>query len=274
MSQQQGKDKDATRRSTRNQSVVGTPASEGTFEDFVRSALTNLGTKLDTLITGQAALEEKVYNVEIKVQRNSANIDDIIKSVDFESNNIKDNATEIRALKEKLDNRNTELDRAKFAIGSLETELNALQRYTRGFNIRIIGMPESDSENCITSIQEVLKEKFGLNSPVIENAHRVGSNRGGKPRQVIARFFSRAVRRDVMTVAKKKLEGTGYRFVDDLTNKDLEEKRRLTPLMDELYRDNQRPRFVNGRLYANGRPVSREAINSFLATESGSPPLN
>ena len=156
---------------------------------------------------------------------------------------------------------------------SLETELNALQRYTRGFNICIIGMPESDSENCITSIQVVLKEKFGLNSPVIKNAHHVGSNRGGKPRQVIARFFSRAVRRDVMIVAKEKLEGTGYRFIDDLTNKDLE-KRRLKPLMNELYRDNQRPRFVNGRLYGNGRPVTREAINSFLAAESGSPPPN
>ena len=146
------------------------------------------------------------------------------KFVDFESNSIKDNATEIRDLKEKLDNRNTELDHAKFAIGSVETELNALRRYTRGFNIRIICMPESDRENCITSIQVVLKEKFGLNSPVIENAHRVGSNRGGKLREVIARFFSRTVCWDVMTVAKEKLEGTIYRFVDDLTNKDLEEK--------------------------------------------------
>ena len=99
MSQQQGKGKDATRRSTRKQSVVETPASKGTFEDFVRSTVTNLGTKLDTLITGQAAFEEKLDNLEIKVQRNSANIDDIIKSVDFESNNFKDIAAEIRALK-------------------------------------------------------------------------------------------------------------------------------------------------------------------------------
>ena len=77
MAQQQGKDKDAIRQSTRNQSVVETPASEGSFEDFVRSTLTNLDTELDTLITGQAALEEKLDNLEIKVQRNSANIDDI-----------------------------------------------------------------------------------------------------------------------------------------------------------------------------------------------------
>ena len=51
-----------------------------------------------------------------------------------------------------------------------------------------------------------------------------------------------------MTMAKEKLEGMGYRFMDDLTNKNLEEKRRLSPLMNKLYKDNQRPRFANGRL--------------------------
>ena len=58
------------------------------------------------------------------------------------------------------------------------------------------------------------------------------------------------------------------RFIDDLTQKDLDEKRRLKPLMDKLYNDNKRPRFLNGRLYAEGRAVSRETINSFLATVS------
>ena len=261
------KDKDAIRRSTRNQSL-----SEGNFEDFVRSTLTNLGTKLDTLIIGQAALEEKLGNLETKVQTNSTNIEDIINSVNFESQNIKENTTEIRDLKHELDVRNTELDHAKFSIGSLETELNAIQRYTRGFNIRIVGLPETDNENCVSSIQEILEDKFEVTSLAIENAHRVGRYQRGKPRQVIVRFFSRAVRREIMTVAKEKLEGTGYHFMDDLTNKDLEEKRRLAPLMNKLYRDNQRPRFANGRLYANGKPVSSEIINSFLSAESKSPP--
>ena len=35
--------------------------------------------------------------------------------------------------------------------------------------------------------------------------------------------------------------------------------------MNKLYQEKQRPNFVNGRLYANGKPVSRENINSYLS---------
>ena len=58
------------------------------------------------------------------------------------------------------------------------------------------------------------------------------------------------------------------RIVDDLTAKDLDEKRRLLPLMNKLYQEKKRPRFANGRLYAGGKPVSREIINSFLSTRA------
>ena len=87
-----------------------------------------------------------------------------------------------------------------------------------------------------------------------------------KPRQMIARFYSRATRTDAMISSRERLGNTGLRFVDDLTQKDLEEKRRIKHLMDKLFAEKKRPRFVNGRLYAEGRAVSRETINSFLAT--------
>ena len=69
-----------------------------------------------------------------------------------------------------------------------------------------------------------------------------------------------------MTSARENLQNTGMCFIDDLTHKDLDEKRRLKPLMDKLYNENKRPRFLNGRLYDEGRAVSRETINSFQAT--------
>ena len=65
---------------------------------------------------------------------------------------------------------------------------------------------------------------------------------------------------------RDKLKNTIYQITDDLTAKDLEEKRRLIPLMNKLYQDNQRPRFANGRLFANGKPVPRETINLYLSS--------
>ena len=46
-------------------------------------------------------------------------------------------------------------------------------------------------------------------------------------------------------------------IVDDLTRVDWQEKRRVQPLMNKLYKENKRPFFRNGRLYAENRPVRR-----------------
>ena len=113
----------------------------------------------------------------------------------------------------------------------MESEINSPENYTRGFNIRIMGVAEHDDEYCKGRVQELLSEFFNVSEPVIENAHRIATSRAGKPRQLIARFYSRAIRRDVISVAREKLKDTRYRMVDDLTAKDRDEKRRLRPLM-------------------------------------------
>ena len=68
-----------------------------------------------------------------------------------------------------------------------------------------------------------------------------------------------------MAAAKQKLAETPYRFVDDLTAKDLEAKKRVLPFMEKLYKDNMKPRFANGRLYAKGKLVPQERITAFLS---------
>ena len=85
----------------------------------------------------------------------------------------------------------------------METDLNSLERYTRSFNFRILGLPERKDENCVDSVHQILKDKFGIATTVIENAHRVGLSRDDKLRQMIARFYSRATRRAVMTSARE-----------------------------------------------------------------------
>ena len=67
-----------------------------------------------------------------------------------------------------------------------------------------------------------------------------------------------------MASAREKLQGTGIRFTDDLTAVDLEEKKRLKPLMADLYHKNMKPRFIQGRLYANRQLVSQEQIKAFF----------
>ena len=69
--------------------------------------------------------------------------------------------------------------------------------------------------------------------------------------------------------ARERLAETGVRIADDLTARDLETKKRVIPLMNKLYTENQKPRFANGRLYSNGKLVPQETIDTFLSQFPG-----
>ena len=127
-------------------------------------------------------------------------------------------------------------------------------------------MPETDGENCVATVVDLLDRKFQLSgsAPIIEYAHRSGKAQQDKPRHIIAHFYSRVTRSTAMRTTRTNLRDSPLRFVDDLTKEDLLEKQRVRPLMDELFKTNRRPSFRNGKLYAERRPVSEGEINTFL----------
>ena len=73
------------------------------FEVFVRNTLTNLGTKMDKVLTGQAILEEKFNNLKINVNTNISELQGVKKSIDFESANIRDHNAQLQDLKAKFE---------------------------------------------------------------------------------------------------------------------------------------------------------------------------
>ena len=242
--------------------------SNESFKDFVSRTLTSMSTKMDTILTGQAALEQRFTQIEARIDSNKNEINEVAKSLEFESAITKDNSSDIKAMRKHIQEQDKALELATDMIQTMDAELNSLQRYTRGFNVRIIGMAEQEGEDCINKVEAILENNFDIKAAdvhPIENAHRVGQSVNGRPRQMIARFHSRALRRSVMAAAKQKLAETPYRFVDDLMAKDLEAKKRVLPFMEKLYKDNMKPRFANGRLYAKGKLVPQERITAFLS---------
>ena len=136
-----------------------------------------------------------------------------------------------------------ELKAAKLSIAELEVKINVSERHSRSFNVRLLGMKEVDGESCITVIQTVLRERFAVADGVIEYAHRTGKPTKDRPRHIIARFYSRDVRGNVMRAARTKLEHTPLRLIDDLTRDDMAAKQRVRPFMEELYGKKQAPVF-------------------------------
>ena len=255
---------------------AGEAVADDTMEAFmqeVREALSNVTSKLDRVITGQTALEEQLKDIDSRVKHNTVEIANVAHTIDFVSNGVKDNEAKIATLDSSVHSCSTDLEAAKVIIRNLQEEVHKLQRYTRGFNIRVTGVPESPDEDCRAKLHDIIKRQFAYEGDIVENAHRTvtraPASAAAGPRPIIARLHSRATRAMLMRQARAKLQGTNIRFLDDLTATDLAEKRRVQPYMDKLWRDNRRPSFRNGRLYAEGRPVSNDTINSFLSSEEG-----
>ena len=116
----------------------------------------------------------------------------------------------------------------------LQRRVELLERYSRDFNIRVIGVAEQDSEDCLLIIRNYLtllgfEEDLGE----IENAHHTGRKREEKPRNIIVKLHSRRFKRVLLHVAKNqenKQALNGVRFVEDFTPYDFE-----LPIMKQAF---------------------------------------
>ena len=213
--------------------------------DF-KLAFEKLNLKIDRVIAGQVGFDNKIDCVIERVNTNTDSIEEMKGSLSFESKRI----TDLERLEKKDNDLLVKHEKTieTLLLHTSRVEQNRHDRHSRSFNVRFQGISEKKDENCRDIIEQLLQRKFVTAGGAIENAHRSGMQGGNQARQVISRFYSRATRLDVMRAARRTLEGTGIRIVDDLTTADLKEKQHVQPYMNWLYSDNRRPAFRNGRL--------------------------
>ena len=248
----------ATRKKAQSTSDANTePCKQDDFATFVRTALTSMNGKLDNLIANQSAFEKRLGVFDTRIS-------ELTETAEFNASTILEHKQTTSILEKALDDATRDLNAAKQSISELQDKTNVAERHSRGYNVRLLGIKEADGESCINVVETVLRDKFAIADGVIEFAHRTGKPTKDRPRHIIARFYSRDVRGDVMRAARKKLENTPLRLIDDLTREDMAAKQRVRPFMQELYEKNRRPSFRNGRLYAEGKLVSADEINAFL----------
>ena len=239
-------------------------ATDLDFVYFVRSTLSALNSKMDDLLSNQAAFESKLESIERRVTINTTVTTELSRATEFNANTIKDQQIVIDSLQKSLAALAQDNVNMSSSLNTLNAKISRSERHSRSFNVRFLGVPEQDGENCVKLAEKLLLDKFHVGGSPIENAHRTGKAVQGHPRHVIARFYSRVTRMDVLRTARAKLSATKIRIVDDLTQEDPREKNRVRPFMDDLYKRQQRPSFRNGRLYADGKEVALDVINAFL----------
>ena len=189
----------------------------GDFMAFVQKALNAVNAKLDNIVSLQCSMEKKLVDIDTRVTGQGSVIAGLTESVEFNAANITTQQTAIDIVKKSLVETNRDLQIATASITKLEAKLITSERHSRSFNVRLLGMPETDGENCVSIVEDLLHQKFNQSGSVIENAHRIGKPTQDKPRHIIARFHSRVVRTTVKRATRTNLQDSKLRFVDDLT---------------------------------------------------------
>ena len=144
----------------------------------------------------------------------------------------------------------------------LQRRVERLERYSRDFNIRVIGVAEQDGEDCLLIIRNYLtllgfEEDLGE----IENAHRTGRKREEKPRNIIVKLHSRPFKRVLLRVVKNqenKQALNRVRFVEDFTPYDFQIRKKALPIMKEAFDQGKKVRFTRGKLFIDGKAVPVE----------------
>ena len=173
------------------------------------------------------------------------------KVIEFQSSRIDELEKKNKALDKKTENMEKEINLLREKVLHLEGDINKGERFSRRNNFRIVGVKEAENpsqEDCVSIAEGILRDKFGL-AVRVERAHRDGAKRDNRPRHILVKTLSYRDKLQVIKGAREKLKNAGFFLVDDLTKKDLDEKRKWAEKVKSLYNSGMKLRFYAGTLW-------------------------
>lgn len=217
---------------------------EPTMKDLLLM-LSKIDAKLEFLAKSQSSVESKLSFIEDKLLKQGNDISQLEKSVSF-------NADETSELKSSVEAYELSIARHEEALATMKDEINNMERYSRKFNLRFIGVAEHVNdklEDCSLLIRNHIKSVLDINVD-IENAHRTGKKHPGKPRHIIAKFIRRPERFAVFS-QRGKFKVKGISVTEDLSYNDLQIRRKLSPYAKEAFDAGKKVRYRGTTLFIN-----------------------
>lgn len=166
-------------------------------------------------------------------------------------------------MKEKIDDtqrRQKEQEREMTSVTSdLEDKINNLECRSREYSIRLKVVKNLDGRSdYIKVVAEILVKQKLVDVSVdktmgnIEHAHPLGPPKNGS---IIARLFSRPLKKTIIQRAKQINKDAEVRIVEDLTKQDFMLKTRAYAQMQHDFKQGSKARFQRGKLFINGQEV-------------------
>ena len=212
------------------------PSSGVELADYLKAATSNFEKVMDEAVQ---SLIESVRKVE--------------RALEFEGQRINELEKKNAELEFRLGRMEKSFTDLAQRVGSHDSDVNKAERSSRRNNFRVIGIQESMDvglEDCAQIVEDIIKTKFKLEVKV-ERALREG-RKGDNPRHIIVKTSSYDEKVAIMKSAREALKEDPFYFVNDLTKRDLEQKRKHKKEVQDLYSKGTKLRFYAGQWRGNG----------------------
>ena len=153
------------------------------------------------------------------------------------------------------------------------SELNMIERKRRKYNLRISNLKESErNEDVRTTVAKFIVEHSLLPGCTamanvraeLQQAFRFGKQVTGRPKQILARFYSSEARNEVMSRSKgynKNQQLKPIYLSDDHSPQDYALKQEAKVFMAQAHKKGKEPRFFDGELKISGEDGKKKIVH-------------
>ena len=249
-----GRNRQRTTTSTTDHDHETEELNEASTTADILRIVRKLETTLLEVKNGQSKLESKLESLSTSMDTHHNDIKELKKSTDFLSQEIADISSANSVLLQKINEQERTMEVHSSKLADLQNRLDDTERYSRGYNLRFLGLPEEtdpSKEYCKGKIEELIQSRLELNVD-IENAHRTGRQRPDNPRPIIAKFLRRPERFCVLRQRHAFKEDEVSVF-EDLIAKDYKARKNLATVVTDARRQGKKTKFIKDSLIIDGR---------------------
>nr|XP_006812244.1 PREDICTED: LINE-1 type transposase domain-containing protein 1-like [Saccoglossus kowalevskii] len=227
-------------------STPGTPDDDETeekeFRRFMNDTLTRIEKKQDKISGNLTQLTKRVQELEDGKH-------DFQTSLEYSETILRELQDENSVFKNIIEALESRYETMKQQLHVISEDQLMGERYSRSYNIKIVGIEEKEKENAHEVAVKFLGDKFVIAVDEVENAHRTGKIRSQKPRHIIVKLHKRPTKINIMKTQKQILQDSATYIITDLPRADVLEKKRLNHVMRQAWESGKTVVFRNGKLY-------------------------
>ncbi|XP_076819925.1 uncharacterized protein LOC143465476 isoform X2 [Clavelina lepadiformis] len=176
------------------------------------------------------------------------------RSMDTRITDMLGQATQIRQQQIKLikihDRLMTDVNKTRTNVLSQREHIETLEQYSKRYNLRFLGVPESNDEDLIETIKQIIQETMGVTlRDTIAEAARI-KNENVQPRPILVKFSKWNDKTKVLY--RRKTLPESMSIEDDLTQAQRERRKKLRKIAAHAEQEGKKIKWSGKQLFVDG----------------------